>query len=67
MYEGFLTDVNGIKLGHAEDNVALTGTSVILCEDGFTCGVDVRGAGPGTRETDLLRAENLVDKVHAVF
>ena len=67
MYEGFLTDVNGIKLGHAEDNVALTGTSVILCEDGFTCGVDVRGAGPGTRETDLLRAENLVQKVHAVF
>lgn len=67
MYEGFLTDVKGIKLGHAEDKLALTGTSVILCEDGFTAGVDVRGAGPGTRETDLLRAENLVQKVHAVF
>ncbi|WP_040542528.1 P1 family peptidase, partial [Peptoniphilus timonensis] len=67
MYEGFLTDVEGIKLGHAEDKLALTGTSVILCEDGFTAGVDVRGAGPGTRETDLLRAENLVQKVHAVF
>ena len=67
MYEGFLTDVKGIKLGHAEDKLALTGTSVILCEDGFTAGVDVRGAGPGTRETDLLRAENLVEKVHAVF
>jgi len=67
MYEGFLTDVDGIKLGHAEDELALTGTSVILCEDGFTAGVDVRGAGPGTRETDLLRAENLVQKVHGVF
>lgn len=67
MYEGFLTDVKGIKLGHAEDELALTGTSVILCEDGFTAGVDVRGAGPGTRETDLLRAENLVQKVHGVF
>ena len=49
MYEGFLTDVKGIRLGHAEDDVALTGTSVVLCEDGFTAGVDVRGAGPGTR------------------
>ena len=67
MYEGFLTDVKGIRLGHAEDNLALTGTSVILCPDGFTAGVDVRGAGPGTRETDLLRAENLVQKVHGVF
>ena len=67
MYSGFLTDVSGIKLGHAEDKNALTGVSVILCEDGFTGGVDVRGAGPGTRETDLLRAENLVEKVHAVF
>lgn len=67
MYEGFLTDVKGIKLGHAEDAHALTGTSVVLCEDGFTAGVDVRGAGPGTRETDLLRAENLVQQVHAVF
>lgn len=67
MYEGFLTDVKGIKLGHAEDKLALTGTSVILCEEGFTAGVDVRGAGPGTRETDLLRSENLVQKVHAVF
>ena len=67
MYEGFLTDVKGIKLGHAEDKLALTGTSVILCGEGFTAGVDVRGAGPGTRETDLLRSENLVQKVHAVF
>lgn len=67
MYSGFLTDVDGVKLGHAEDKNALTGVSVILCEEGFSAGVDVRGAGPGTRETDLLRAENLVEKVHAVF
>lgn len=67
MYQGFLTDVNGVKLGHCQDLEALTGVSVILCEEGFIAGVDVRGAGPGTRETDLLRAENLVEKIHAVF
>jgi L-aminopeptidase/D-esterase-like protein len=39
----------------------------VLCEAGATCGVDVRGAAPGTRETDLLRPENLVEQVHAVL
>ncbi|MET3618143.1 L-aminopeptidase/D-esterase-like protein [Peptoniphilus olsenii] len=67
MYKGYLTDVDGVKLGHAENLDALTGVSVILCEDGFTGGVDVRGAGPGTRETDLLKSENLVEKVHGIF
>ncbi|MBU5669229.1 P1 family peptidase [Peptoniphilus sp. MSJ-1] len=67
MYQGFLTDVGGVKLGHSQDLEALTGVSVVLCEEGFTAGVDVRGAGPGTRETDLLRAENLVQKIHGLF
>lgn len=66
MYDGFLTDVPGILLGHAENNKSATGCSVALFPDGAVCGVDVRGSAPGTRETDLLKAENLVEKIHGV-
>lgn len=66
MYPGYLTDVEGIKVGHAENREAMTGCSVIICEDGARGGVDVRGSAPGTRETDLFRAEKTVDLVHAV-
>jgi len=62
-----ITDISGIKVGHAQDNVARTGCTVIMCgPDGAVAGVDVRGAAPGTRETDLLEPGNLVDRVHAV-
>jgi len=61
-----LTDVPGIAVGHATDLVHLTGCTVVLCERGAVCGVAVLGGAPGTRETDLLRPENLVDRVHAV-
>src|SRR5674476_845398 len=43
-----------------------TGCSVIIARDGAVAGVDVRGAAPGTRETDLLQPSNLVDRVHAI-
>lgn len=66
MYSGYITDVEGIRVGHAQDLNAPTGVSVILTPEKTTCGVDVRGGGPGTRETDLLRPENLVNYVHAV-
>ena len=59
-------DIKGIKVGQAENPTAKTGVSVVLAEDGAICGVDVRGAGPGTRETDLLNPINTVEKVHAV-
>ncbi len=49
-----LTDVKGIQVGHAQDYEAGTGCTVIICKDGATAGVDVRGGAPGTRETDLL-------------
>ncbi|CDZ74224.1 L-aminopeptidase/D-esterase [Peptoniphilus sp. ING2-D1G] len=62
-----MCDISGIKLGHCSDGNALTGCTVALCEEGATCGVDVRGSAPGTRETDLLKAENLVEKVNAVL
>ncbi|WP_119353780.1 P1 family peptidase [Azohydromonas sediminis] len=62
-----ITDVAGIRVGHFTHPQRPTGCTVVLCEAGATCGVDVRGAAPGTRETDLLRPENLVEQVHAVL
>lgn len=64
---GAITDVAGIKVGHFTDTRRPTGCTVVLTEDGVTAGVDVRGAAPGTRETDLLDPSNLVDKVHAIM
>ena len=61
-----ITDVSGIEVGHAQDEEALTGCTVILCRRGAVAGVDVRGGAPGTRETDLLDPINLVQKVHAI-
>jgi L-aminopeptidase/D-esterase-like protein len=64
-----ITDIPGLRVGHAgltgED--ALSGTTVVLCPPGgATAGADVRGAAPGTRETDLLAPGNTVQRVHAV-
>jgi len=61
-----ITDVHGIEVGHAQNEEALTGCTVILCRKGAVAGVDVRGGAPGTRETDLLNPLNLVQKIHAV-
>lgn len=61
-----ITDVRGIEVGHAQDEEALTGCTVIVCRRGAVAGVDVRGGAPGTRETDLLDPVNLVEKVHAL-
>src|ERR1044071_6747527 len=62
-----ITDVRGIEVGHAQEEEALTGCTVILCRKGAVAGVDVRGGAPGTRETDLLNPVNLVEKVHAIL
>ncbi|UFJ42379.1 P1 family peptidase [Brevibacillus humidisoli] len=61
-----IVDVPGIKVGHAQNEQVLTGCTVVLAGEGATAGVDVRGSAPGTRETDLLRPENLVEQVHAI-
>ncbi len=65
MYNNIL-DVKGIKVGQVQDTEGLTGCTVVICEEGATCGVDVRGSAPGTRETDLLDPINMIQKVHAV-
>jgi L-aminopeptidase/D-esterase-like protein len=62
-----LTDVSGLRVGHAQVPGALSGTTVVLTPaDGAVAGVDVRGAAPGTRETDLLDPRATVQRVHAI-
>jgi L-aminopeptidase/D-esterase-like protein len=61
-----ITDIPGIRVGHAQDEAALTGCTVILCEGAAVGGVDQRGGAPGTRETDALHPIHLVNVVHAV-
>jgi L-aminopeptidase/D-esterase-like protein len=62
-----ITAITGVRVGHWTDRRAATGCTVILCEAGAVAAVDVRGGAPGTRETDLLRPGNLVERVHAVL
>lgn len=64
---GAITDVAGIRVGHAGMAGRATGCSVVLCPEGTVGGVAQRGGAPGTRETDLLRPENTVSVVHAVL
>lgn len=61
-----ITDVPGLKVGQAQDLRLRSGVTVILPDARAVCACDVRGGGPGTRETDALAAENLVDAVDAV-
>lgn len=66
MYLGYITDVEGIKVGHSQCKEGMTGCTVVICEEGATGGVDVRGSAPGTRETDLFQPEKMVDQVHGI-
>jgi L-aminopeptidase/D-esterase-like protein len=61
-----ITDIPGLSVGHAQDEQALTGCTVVLCEKGAIGGVDQRGGAPGTRETDAMHPMHLVNQVHAV-
>lgn len=67
MKEIRLTDIEGIQVGHAQNDSAGTGCTVILCVQGAVASVDVRGGAPATRETDLLDPVNMVEKIHAVM
>lgn len=64
---GRLAGIPQVLIGHATNTAARTGCTVILCPDGATAGVAVRGGAPGTRETDLLRPGNLVEQVQAIL
>jgi L-aminopeptidase/D-esterase-like protein len=61
-----ITDILGLKVGQAQDARIRTGVTVILPDDRAVCACDVRGGAPGTRETDALAPENLVEAVDAV-
>ena len=61
-----ITQIPHVHAAHATNGQAGTGCTVILCPQGATGGVDVRGGAPATRETDLLRPEETVQEVHAI-
>ncbi|MGI6160560.1 MAG: P1 family peptidase [Christensenellales bacterium] len=66
MYKGNISDIDGIICGHAQYNDAMTGCTTIICEGGAVASVDVRGAAPGTRETDVFTPGNLINTAHAI-
>jgi D-aminopeptidase len=61
-----LTDISGIRVGHADDARAASGVTAIVFDEPFATAVDVRGGGPGTRETDLLDPARTVERVDAI-
>jgi len=65
--EPSITRVAGIEVGHFTDTRRPTGCTVVLARAGAVAGVDVRGAAPGTRETDLLHPSNVVERVHGIL
>jgi L-aminopeptidase/D-esterase-like protein len=62
-----ITDIKGLKVGHASNYNGYTGCTVILCEEGATCGIDIRGSASGTRQVDALGISHIVEHVHAIL
>ncbi|MGD8458402.1 MAG: P1 family peptidase [Anaerolineales bacterium] len=63
-----ITDIPGIQVGHAQDFEAVTGCTVVICEDGAIPGIDQRGGGPATHETDVIKPINHENKkAHAIL
>lgn len=67
MFPGAITNIAGLQVGHFTDGRRPTGCTVLLCPQGVVAGVDVRGAAPGTRETDLLHPLATIEVVHALL
>ena len=67
IHNNSLTSLQGILVGHYTDLRRPTGCTVVLCPEGAIAGVDVRGAAPGTRDTDVLSPSNTVQEVHGVL
>ncbi|MEZ5353329.1 MAG: P1 family peptidase [Bryobacteraceae bacterium] len=61
-----LTDIPGLLVGHATDRQAVTGCTAILCPDGATAGVDIRGSATGSLQTDVLTPLHLNEKIHGL-
>jgi len=67
MNEIKISDIKGIRVGHAQNVKGATGCTVILCEKGACAGVDVRGGAPATRETEILNPVHMIEKIHGVL
>jgi L-aminopeptidase/D-esterase-like protein len=64
--KNLITDIAGLSVGHATDEQVRSGVTAVVCGAAWAAGVDIRGGGPGGRETDALSPENLVGRAHAV-
>lgn len=64
--KNLITDVSGLRVGHAQDDSLKSGASVVLCDIPSVAAVQILGGGPGTRETDLLEPHNTVEHIHAI-
>lgn len=62
-----ITDIQGVRVGHASDLDGGTGCTVILFDGGAVCGIDVRGSAAGTRQVDALGVAHIVDRIHGIF
>lgn len=67
MKEIRLQDIEGFRIGSAENQEAGTGCTVIICPEGAPCGVDIRGGGPASRESELLNPLAAASQIHAVL
>ena len=67
MKEIKISEIEGFQIGSDQDTAGGTGCTVIICRNGATAGVEVRGSAPATRETDLLSPVNKVEKINAVI
>src|SRR5882757_9189956 len=61
-----ITDVSGLKVGHADEAKLASGTTAIVFDEPAVAAMDLRGGAPGTRETELLRPEETVERVDAI-
>ncbi len=59
--------IPGVRIGHASDSKGLTGCTVVLCEGGAVCGVDIRGSAAGTRDLATCLPGHVVERAHAIF
>ena len=62
-----IKDIEGVRIGNAQDEAAATGCTVFLCEQGAPAGMDIRGGGPASRESSLLDPFTASDEIHAVL
>ena len=61
-----ISDIKNVRIGHADDEVNATGTTVLIFENGAACGLDVRGGGPASRESQLLNPTMSNQKIHGI-